>query len=109
MNTARAESMPETMPRGKVEVAITFHDEPFYGKGAALRSVTCSGQAKKGTTHFIRIATAYVIWRQVRLTLALRYVLPDEPALDILQFLLNRLQELGFRQILVLYLDKGFA
>ena len=108
MNTALAESIPESMPRGKVEVAIDFHDEPFYGKGAALRSVTCSGQAKKGTTHFIRIATAYVIWRQVRLTLALRYVLPDEPALDILQFLLNRLQVLGFT-IRVLYLDKGFA
>lgn len=108
MNTALAETIPESMPRGKVEVAIDFHDEPFYGKGAALRSVTCSGQAKKGTTHFIRIATAYVIWRQVRLTLALRYVLPDEPALDILQFLLNRLQVLGFT-IRVLYLDKGFA
>jgi len=108
MNMALAESIPESMPRGKVEVAIDFHDEPFYGKRAALRSVTCSGQAKKGTTHFIRIATAYVIWRQVRLTLALRYVLPDEPALDILQFLLNRLKALGFT-IRVLYLDKGFA
>ncbi len=68
-----------------------------------------SGQAKKGTTHFIRIASAYVIWRQVRLTLALRYVLPDENALDILKILLKRLQELGFGQIRVLYLDKGFA
>jgi len=71
--------------------------------------VTCSGQAKKGTTHFIRIASAYVIWRQVRLTLALRYVLPDENALDILKILLKRLQELGFGQMRVLYLDKGFA
>ena len=108
MNAALAECIPESMPRTKVEVAIDFHDEPFYGKGADLRSVTCSGQAKKGTTHFMRIATAYVIWRQVRLTLALRYVLPDEPTLDILQFLLNRLQALGFT-IRVLYLDKGFA
>jgi len=109
MNAALAECIPESMPRTKVEVAIDFHDEPFYGKQAGLREVTCSGQAKKGTTHFTRIASAYVIWRQVRLTLALRYVLPDESALDILEILLNRLQKLGFREILVLYLDKGFA
>jgi hypothetical protein len=109
MNAALAECIPNSMPRTNVEVAIDFHDEPFYGKGAGLREVTCSGQAKKGTTHFIRIASAYVIWRQVRLTLALRYVLPDENALDILKILLIRLQELGFGQIRVLYLDKGFA
>jgi putative transposase len=109
MNAALAECIPDSMPRTKVEVAIDFHDEPFYGKQAGLREVTCSGQAKKGTTHFIRIASAYVIWRQVRLTLALRYVLPDETALDILKILLTHLQELGFRQIQVLYLDKGFA
>lgn len=109
MNAALAECIPDSMPRTKVEVAIDFHDEPFYGKQASLRAVTCSGQAKKGTTHFMRIASAYVIWRQVRLTLALRYVLPDETALDILKILLTHLQELGFRQIRVLYLDKGFA
>jgi hypothetical protein len=109
MNAALAECIPESMPKTKVEVAIDFHDEPFYGKQAGLRGVTCSGQAKKGTTHFIRIASAYVIWRQVRLTLALHYVLPEESALDILEILLNRLQKLGFHEILVLYLDKGFA
>ncbi len=109
MNAALAECIPESMPYTKIEVAIDYHDEPFYGKQVDLRKVTCSGQAKKGTTHFIRIASAYVIWRQVRLTLALRYVLPDESALDILKILLNRLLELGFREILVLYLDKGFA
>ena len=109
MNAALAECIPKSMPRTRVEVAIDFHDEPFYGKQSGLREVTCSGQAKKGTTHFIRIASAYVIWRQVRLTLALRYVLPDENALGILKILLKRLQELGLGEIRVLYLDKGFA
>ena len=72
MNAALAESIPSAMQRTNVEVAIDFHDEPFYGKQEALRKVTCNGQAKKGTTHFVRIATAYVIWKQVRLTLAVR-------------------------------------
>jgi putative transposase len=70
--------------------------------------VTCGGQAKKGTTHFVRIATASVIWRQVRLTLAVHYVLPDEKTLGVLKILLERLKTLGF-QAKVLYLDKGFA
>ena len=69
-NQALAECIPESMARQGIEIAIDYHDEPFYGKQEAMRAVTCSGQAKKGTTHFVRIATAYVIWRQVRLTLA---------------------------------------
>jgi hypothetical protein len=109
MNAVLAECIPDSLPRSGLEVAIDFHDEPFYGKSADLREVTCSGQAKKGTTHFTRVASAYIIWRQVRLTLALRYVLPDEAALDILKILLDRLRELGFHDFRVLYLDKGFA
>ena len=108
MNAALAESIPSAMQRTKVEVAIDYHDEPFYGKQADLRQVTCRGQAKKGTTHFVRIATAYVIWKQVRLTLAIRYVLPEEETLAILQFLLQRLKSLGIVSRVV-YLDKGFA
>ena len=108
MNAALAESIPSAMQRTQVEVAIDFHDEPFYGKQAALRKVTCSGQAKKGTAHFVRIATAYVIWKQVRLTLAVHYVLPEEETLTVLQHLLQRLKALGLVSR-VLYLDKGFA
>jgi putative transposase len=107
-NQALVDCIPESLVRTGVEVAIDFHDEPFYGKQEATRAVTCSGQAKKGTTHFVRIATAYVIWRQVRLTMAVHYVLPKEEALEILKILLQRLQKLGF-SAKVLYLDKGFA
>ena len=108
MNTALAEGIPVSMKRSGVEVAVDFHDEPFYGKRPELLAVTCRGRAKKGTTHFVRIASAYVVWRQVRLTLAVRYVLPTESTLYILQYLLNRLKTLGFTAK-VLYLDKGFA
>ena len=107
-NRALAECIPESMVRQGIEIAIDYHDEPFYGKQEAMRAVTCSGQAKKGTTHFVRIATAYVIWRQVRLTLAVHYVLPNEEALEVLKILLQRLKKLGF-SAKVLYMDKGFA
>jgi putative transposase len=108
MNNALAASIPVSMRREGVEVAIDFHDEPFYGKTAEVKAITCRGQARKGTTHFIRIASAYVIWRQVRLTLAVVYVLPDDDTLSVLQRLLRRLNTLGFKAK-VLYLDKGFA
>jgi len=108
MNNALATSIPVSMRREGVEVAIDFHDEPFYGKTAEVKVMTCRGQAKKGTTHFIRVASAYVIWRQVRLTLGVVYVLPDDDTLTVLQRLLRRLKTLGFRAR-VLYLDKGFA
>lgn len=108
MNRALAASIPVSMRRAGVELAIDYHDEPFYGKSPGVKGVTCRGQAKKGTTHFIRIASAYVIWRQVRLTLAVVYVLPDDDTLTILQRLLGRLKTLGFTAK-VLYLDKGFA
>lgn len=108
MNDALAASIPVSMGRGRVEAAIDFHDEPFYGKTAQVKAMTCRGQAKKGTTHFIRIASAYVIWRQVRLTLAVVYVLPGDTTLDILKRLLARLKTLDF-SAKVLYMDKGFA
>jgi putative transposase len=107
-NEALAECMPTTLDRDGVELAIDFHDEPFYGKQPDTRKLTCSGQAKKGTTHFVRIATAYIIWRQVRLTLAVRFVLPEEDSLETLKILLQRLKTLGF-SAKILYLDKGFA
>jgi len=108
VNQGLAECIPASMARTGIEIAMDFHDEPFYGKQAATRAVTCSGRAKKGTTHFVRTATAYVIWRQVRLTLAVHYVLPGEKALEVLKILLGRLRNLGFEGK-VLYLDKGFA
>lgn len=107
-NQALASCIPSSMLCQGIELAIDFHDEPFYGKQEDLRAVTCGGQAKKGTAHFVRIATAYVIWRQVRLTLAVHYVLPDEKTLGVLKIVLERLKTLGF-QAKVLYLDKGFA
>jgi len=108
VNKALAGCTPYDLVRTDIEIAIDFHDEPFYGKQVETRQVTCAGQAKKGTTHFVRIATAYIIWRQVRLTLVVRYVLPEDETLEILKFLLKRLKKLGFKAK-VLYMDKGFA
>jgi putative transposase len=108
LNQALVRQIPDKMPRGGLEIAIDFHDEPFYGKSAELRSYTVRDRAKKGTTRFYRIASAYVIWRQVRLTLAVTYVLPEQDTVSVVKTLLQRVNKLNFHAT-VLYLDKGFC
>ena len=108
MNQALASTIPPAMPRGGLEVAIDSHDEPFYGKTPELLTYTCKAQAKDGTSRFFRIASAYVIWREVRLTLALTYVLPEDDLPGVVRRLLYRLAHLGFHAT-VLYTDKGFC
>jgi putative transposase len=107
-NAALAECVPAAMPRRGLEMVVDFHDEPYYGKSEALHAYTCRGEAHEGTTYFWRIASWYGIWRGVRVTLALTYVLPKESTLSILQRLLTRGAVLGFRAK-VLYLDQGFG
>jgi putative transposase len=108
LNQALARHIPDKMPRGGLEIAIDFHDEPFYGKSDELRSYAVRDRAKKGTTRFYRIASAYVIWRQVRLTLAVSYVFPEHDTLSVVKTLLQRINKLNFHAT-VLYLDKGFC
>lgn len=107
-NAALAACLPVEMPKQGLEMAIDFHDEPFYGRSQRLQAYTCRGEAHEGTTYFWRIASLYGMWRGVRVTLALTYVLPKESTLSILQRLLQRQEELGIHPK-VLYLDKGFC
>jgi putative transposase len=108
LNQALSSAIPVGMPRGGLEVALDVHDEPFYGQSPELRTYTCKAQAKQGTSRFFRIASAYVIWREVRLTLALTYVLPEDDLPQVVTRLLHGLQRFGIHAT-VLYLDKGFC
>jgi hypothetical protein len=108
MNDALAEWIPASLYERRLELAVDTHDEPFYGKSAAFEGYVCRGPAKAGTTHFIRVASVYLIWRDVRLTLAVTYVQTGEGMLRILKRLLKRLVSIGLRWH-SLYLDKGFC
>ena len=108
MNEALTEWLPPALSPRRLELALDMHDEPFYGKSAALEAYVCRGPAKAGTTHFIRVASVYVIWRDVRLTLAVTYVRPKEATLRIVKRLLKRVTAVGLRWY-SLYMDKGFC
>ena len=44
-----------------------------------------SGEAKDGTTRFYRVATAYAIHHSQRVTLAMRFVLPGDQAVEVVR------------------------
>src|SRR5215470_13625870 len=108
MNEALAEWLPPALFARRLELAMDTHDEPFYGKSSAFEGYVCRGSAKAGTTHFIRVASVYLIWRDVRLTLAVTYVRTSEGMLRIVKRLLKQLAAIGLRWH-SLYLDKGFC
>jgi len=108
MNAGLVGCVPSEMPRRGREMALDYHDEPFYGQTPELRSYACRSGAKEGTTHFYRLASLYVMWRHVRVTLAVTYVLPEDDTVRVVERLLERMQQLGFSPG-VLYMDKGFC
>jgi hypothetical protein len=108
LNTILAAEVPRFVRRQAQEVAIDFHDRPYYGKGEQAHELWVRGKAKDGTTRFYRVATAYLILNGVRVTLALRFVLPDDATVSVVDRLLTRIHAQGIR-ISCLLLDKGFA
>ena len=107
LNAALAAEVPRYVRRQSQEVAIDYHDRPYYGKGEQARELWVRGKAKDGTTRFYRVATAYLILNGLRVTLALRFVLPEDDAVGVVDRLLRRVQAQGIR-ISCLLLDKGF-
>ena len=108
LNAALHAEIPHRVWRQARKVAIDFHDRPYYGKQAQAAGRWVRGQARDGTTRFYRIVTAYVIVNGLRVTLALRFVLPERDVVSLLEDLLKSLKKQGL-QIACLLLDKGFA
>ena len=108
LNAALRAEIPRRVWRQAREVAIDFHDRPYYGKQSQGEGLWVRSKARDGTTRFYRIATAYVMLNGLRVTLALRFVLPEMETVSLLADLLKSLKIQGF-QIACLFLDKGFA
>jgi len=100
--------LPRRLWKRPLDLAMDFHDEPFYGKDATLRAYACRGEAFKGTTWFYRVATVYVIHHNIPYTLGIVFLLPEYSVLDVLKALLAQVDRLKL-QIRGLCLDKGFC
>jgi putative transposase len=107
LNGALAAEVPRRVRCQAQEVAIDYHDRPYYGKGEQARELWVRGKAKDGTTRFYRVATAYLVCNGVRVTLALHFVVPDDDTVSVLATLRKRVKAQGIR-VSCLLLDKGF-
>ena len=116
-NAALASQVPAWLTTRAQAIACDLHDEPCYGKvqpadpdhpEADPHYWVCRGEARAGTTYFYRCASAYVMRRGVRVTVAVRFVHPGETTADVLKWLLERVATLHLI-IRRLYLDKGFC
>lgn len=108
INQALAQTLPPSLCQSPQEVAVDYHDQPYYGKTAQETGLWVRAAAKAGTTRVYRVATAYVIRRGLRVTLAIKFVAPKQSHKLVLQFLLKRVKALQIKASL-LYLDRGFA
>ena len=107
LNLALAGRLPRALRRRPQRLAIDltlipYHGEPFRDEGEVYRSL-----AKQGTSHFHAYATAYVILKGQRFTVALTAVTKGESMKDVLQRLLKQARSVGVKARLVL-LDRGF-
>jgi hypothetical protein len=86
--------LPDWLRTRPQEVALDFHDEPYYGRDHPddPDNWVCRGEARAGTTRFYRCATAYLMLHDVRLTLAVVFVKPKMDKLAILKRLLGAVQ-----------------
>ena len=108
LNAALCADIPRRVWRQARDIAIDFHARPYYGKQSQEAGLWVRGKARDGTTRFYRIATAYVMLNGLRVTLAIRFVLPGMKVVSRVADVLKSLKKQGV-QIACLFLDKGFA
>lgn len=108
LNKALVKRIPPRVWRRPQDIAMDFHDRPYYGKAPQEEGLWVRGRAKAGSTRFYRIATSYIILNGLRFTLGICFVLPEDTTVGVLEKLLKRVKELRI-QVRRLLLDRGFA
>jgi hypothetical protein len=108
VNLALQKSFSLELKEQKLEIAIDFHDQSYYGKLEQSIGKWVGAEAKNGTTKVYRVATLYIIKNGYRLTLGIKFVVPDETAKEVIEYLLKQLQKIEI-EAKCLYLDRGFA
>jgi hypothetical protein len=107
LNAALAGHLPKTLRRHLQRLAIDLTLIPYHGQPLHDLNEIYRGQAKSGTSHFHAYATAYVVRKGQRYTVALTGVTKGEPLKDVVQRLLRQAASVGVRPRLLL-LDRGF-
>jgi putative transposase len=107
LNRALATDLPRALRRKARMVAIDLTLIPYHGEPAIDSREIYRSAPRSGTTHFHAYATAVVVHRGHRYTLALTRVEQSEPMQDVVKRLVRIVRRRGVR-IKFLLLDKGF-
>lgn len=106
LNETLQAQLPARLTKRAWHGACDLTDIPYHGQADAPDHVR-RGKAKAGTTHFHTYATAYLIAKGRRYTLALTFVKASESVAAVLARLRARVAALGIR-FKRLYLDRQF-
>jgi len=107
LNRALAGRLPRALRRRPQRLAIDLTLIPYHGEPFRSPKEVYRGLAKQGTSHFHAYATAYVVLRGQRFTVALAAVSKGEPLKEVLRRLLKQVRSVGVKPRLLL-LDRGF-
>ena len=107
LNAALAGHLPKALRKHLQLLAIDLTLIPYHGEPFRDLSEIYRGQAKDGTSHFHAYATAYVVRKGQRYTVALTGVTKGEPLKEVVRRLLRQAAGVGVRPRLLL-LDRGF-
>jgi len=107
LNRALQGDLPHALRRRRQPIAIDLHLIPYHGSPLHDEDEVYRGPAKSGTSHFHAYATAYVIRKGQRFTVALAYVRKGQPLRDVVRSLLRQAAQAGVRPRYLL-LDRGF-
>jgi hypothetical protein len=108
LNRALQADLPYAFRRRRQPLAIDLTLIPYHGKPRHARDEIYRSQAKSGTSHFHAYATAYVIRKGRRFTVALTSVGRHDAMPDVLKRLLREAARAGVRPRYLL-LDRGFC
>lgn len=107
LNRALQGDLPKALRRKRQPLAIDLILIPYHGEPLKDAREVYRGQAKSGTTHFHAYATAYVIKKGQRFTVALAYVRKGDDLAEVVKELLRQAAKAGVRPRYLL-LDRGF-
>jgi Transposase DDE domain len=108
LNRALQGDLPQALRRRRQPLAIDLTLIPYHGKPHKEHEEIYRSKAKSGTSHFHAYATAYVIRKGQRFTVALTSVRRGDPLAAVLQRLLREAARAAVRPRYLL-LDRGFC
>jgi hypothetical protein len=107
VNRLFAAQLPKGLRKRSHRVAIDLTLVPYHGQPHQPPTEIYRGQAKSGTTPFHAYATASIVRRGPRFTVALLRVEHGTPMVEVLKRLVHLVRQAGIRPRLLL-LDRGF-